>query len=389
MNMTVRNFPTVAQALQRKTASAPNAKTAENVKDPGPDSSHPASVGQDSGNLSVPEGDIPGKANSQTKEARPTTAVDPNDTAVTDTKPFTVNTDVGKDGSELSDLEPKDKATDPGPDSSHPASVPSEKYAACASAQDVLIILFGEIDALVKEAAAPAPTPTPAPGSAPTGEAQAAPRNRTEKVASVLEELIPVEQAGKQIRASYNAKVAAFTVPYVHAGIERPDRFAAFVKLAEADPAVAAEMMGGAPPMDPAAGGAPPMDPAMMGGDMGGAPGGDMGGAPAGGGEEELMAMIEQLAQEAGVPPEVLLEQLVSELQGAGGGGDAGAGSPPPADAGGPPADAGAPPAEEAAGGEKTAAAPGDAAVVTARRKIAQLLATEVGKTPKQVAQGC
>lgn len=380
-----------------KLASAPTAKLAEgSVSDPGPDSSHPASVGTDSGNLPVPSGDIPSKADSFTSDAMPTVGVQPSDSAVEDKEAKSVNTETGKDGSEISGLMPTDKVEDvSGQDSGHPAKAGEEKYASCTTISDVCNIMLKDLDALaasveesIKQAAAPVQTPASAPASVQSNEPPAN-ASQSEKVAHILREIIPEEGNTREI---YAQKVASFLEPLVLDGISRADKLATFIKLASEDPAMAAEMMGG----DPAAGGMPPeamgggMPPEAMGGGMPPEAGGGEGGSP----EEQIIMLIEQIAQQTGQPPEAILEQLLAQEAGGGEGGmpPGGEGGMPP-EAGGPApgaegAGAGAPP-EEPPAEEKAAAFPGTPKQQTVRKKIAQLLATEIGKTPAQVAKGC
>jgi len=402
MSQVNTRFPTVGSFMS-KLASAPTSKLAEgSVSDPGPDSSHPASVGADSGNLPVPSGDIPSKADSFTSDALPTTGVQPSDSAVEDKEAKSVNTETGKDGSEISGLMPTDKVEDvSGQDSGHPAKAGEEKYASCTTISDVCNIMLKDLDALaasveasIKQASAPVQTPAPVQSNEPPANA-----SQSEKVAHVLREIIPEEGNMREI---YAQKVASFLEPLVLDGISRADKLATFIKLASDDPAMAAQMMGG----DPAAGGMPPeamgggMPPEAMGGGMPGGdpsggmpPGGEGGGSP----EEQIIMLIEQIAQQTGQPPEAILEQLLAQE---GGGGEGGGGMPPGGDAGGPPPDAGGPPpgAEGAGSGappdepppeEKSAAFPGTPKQQTVRKKIAQLLATEIGKTPAQVAKSC
>jgi len=112
--------------------------------------------------------------------------------------------------------------------------------------------------------------------------------------------------------------------------------------------------------MPPAEGGAPAPDPAMAGGGAmpPGMEGGDPGAAVGGGLEQDpqiIEAALQELANELGVPPEQLVELLMSEGGDMGGGGEMSGG-----DMGGEmPMDAGAPPAEPAPS-EPSASEPSD-----------------------------
>jgi hypothetical protein len=403
------------------------------VSDPGPDSGHPASV--DDGNMSVSEGPTISDDQKKNQAARGRLAADStDDNAVEDKPAVTINTDTGKIDELSSELPVESGVPDPGPDSDHPASVPSEKYASCNTAQDVAKIIQAEIKSVVdqisqltaKQAGQPA-------GEACAGSTDPLLKNSDEvpesddegdapieqKVAAIINELVP---AGK--KAQMDAVLAGHLHEYVADGVRRGENFAQFAKLAEMDPAAAAMLMQG----DPAAAGMPPdagggMPPDMGGG--GGMPpdaGGGMppeagGGAPSLTGDPELDSAIMEVSQQMGIPPDQLLQMLTEEASQ--GGGDAGGGMPPDMGGGGgmpPEAGGGGPPAppeaedaepESDEGGSGDAEAAEEAKEASLRkqaafekkqaekaqsakaiRKIAEALLKETGKTPQELASG-
>lgn len=406
---------------------AASRKTAAGVTDPGPDSGHPASP---EGNLSVPTGETLSAADEESQASLGDLSAASAGEPAGD-RQVVMNTEVAPVGDHTTDMDIKMTVPDPGPDSEHPASPSNQKNAAVEACKtvDQLVTLMGncfkqlevKIASFEKKLAGQPAGDNSAPAKADPaiddedeGEIGIMP---AAKVAAILQELVP-DVAGPD-GVSFRTKVATMLQsnlePIVADAYDRADSLVSFMKLAEVDPAAAAAMMSADPAAmaDPAMMGGDPAamggDPAMMGGDPG-AMGGDPGEMGGGGGDpmQELQAAIEEVAQEYGMDPQQLLE-LLSQEAGEGGdpgvmGGGAPAGAPPAAGppegaapeaaSSGPPADA-ASPAEESGGSdggeddEGSKEASFDKRQGKLLRKLASKLATELGKTPAQIARDC
>lgn len=418
-----QNFPRLNDVFEfhsNKTASAaPDAgenKTAGTVPDPGPDSGHPASADPD--NIPVPEGATLSEEEKKSKEHREKLAVENQEGATQDKGAVTMETTTGKDGSEFgNELDYGSGIADPGADPNHPASTPSEKYASCETAEDVAAVMqeaITQISSKIAEMQDPDYTETSA--QEPQEVSQGGPQDGSgvvePKAAQILSELIPdgEDENGVSYAQKYAEFVGSNLEPYVAEAVRRAENFATYCKVAMQDPAQAEAMYEGEMPLPPPgaeAEGGMPMPPG---------PGPGAGPAPpaAGGGEiapEDLEQAIMEIAQELGMSPEEVIEQLMAEI-----GPPAEAGPPPAASAGPevapepPPEPAQEPPAEPSEeppasaeeektasaaakeGSEKTAGLEDDSVKKQAGqeniRKLAKALLSEVGKTPKQVAQG-
>lgn len=256
-----------------------------------------------------------------------------------DATPETVNTDVDEGGDDANPaLQPGEGVQDPGPDSDHPAS-PNNVAHKYASMNDPAEILNGLADICgqisVKLAADPSALAAPAqPGQGETepgddgktasasasadgtepagddtaGKQAASPEETPEsQLVQTLRELLPTEKLAN----AATARVTQDFSPYIQAGIERANKVASFLQAVETNPKLASDMMADPAAMgaDPGADGAPPMDPAAAGGE----------GAMGGEGDEmqELLAVVEQLSAETGLPAEEVLAQLLGEIEGA------------------------------------------------------------------------
>lgn len=426
--MSSNQYPRLRDVLQSsygKTANAP--KAAAGPTDPGPDSDHPASV--DPGNMPVSEGPTITDSEKRNVAARGNLSAEKGGEPIVDKPAVTINTETGKDGEELrGELPINDGIPDPGPED-HPASTPSEKFASITDVAECSKVLGLAVEQMIsklasieveepkkaKAATSPSkaagmpdgdPAPTDKDGSSKDPNLKnadeveesddEAPAPMENKVAQILEELIPskpVAEGKPAPRKAWDAKIATLMLPEIEEAIARGERLASVMKLAMADPAAAEAMMMADPAMMMA-------DPAMGGGAEGGAPamgGPEMGGPGMGGGDEEseFFAVIEQIAQERGVPVEEVIAELEAALQGGamgGGGGESMPAEEPAAPPAAEEAPAEEPPAEDS-GSDKTASAPAKgkptkAANDEALKKIAQALLSEVGKTPAEIAEG-
>ncbi len=281
-----------------------------------------------------------------------------------------IGTETGPAESGLAPVsELKANIKDPGPDSNHPASTDkNDKYASFTDIGEIakgmaddFNVLLGLLREPVESKQAAGPTGSPGvPGAAGNPEIISQMHPEQQKIANAL---VTLTQGDAQTVQDYSNMVRAHLAPFVEVGIRRATKLANFIAKHAEDPmAAAAELgMGG----DPAAAGADPMagaDPAAAGGD----PSGGMGGGdPA----QEAMMVLQQIADQSGLPIEQVIEELEDMIEGEGGGGEGGemggapagdAGMPPPIPAeeipmGGEGGGEAAPPPEEG----KTAAAPG------------------------------
>jgi hypothetical protein len=381
--------------------------------------------------MSVSEGDTIKDTEKRNLAARGKLSGEGADGPITDKEALTMNTETGKDGEELPEaVAVEDGVPDPGPDSEHPASVPTEKFAGMNSLEEVCAVMDQALASVIQKVASIGTEPkvagqpageqtTDNPGDSQVknsdeveesdDEPATPPHNTTggaaaEKKASIseiLEVVCPTtkEADGPSPRERANAAIAQQIQPAIVAGIEDARSYADFHKIAMADPAAAEAMMAGAPSM--------PEGDASMGMGMGGDPSMGMGGevapmsgdpaAMGGGGDEidELLAILEQIAEERGMP----LEQLIAELESDGGAGGEPAPAPSPVEeapappesssdsAGGADSGDGTPPEsgeeEKVAGMSKLAALTPEL-----RKKLAAVLVAEVDKTPAEIAQG-
>lgn len=365
-------------------------------KDPGPDSNHPASIAEP---IVPPTGETMADAASKPVELVGDMAVTGGtEGSVKEKKPETLVTQTG-----TVDTVPttpiKSNAPDLGSETGHPASSGQEKFAACASIDDVLKVMQDAIsDALNKVAAAAEAEVVSQPKKAEAPSSDVQPSlpdvSKIATLAGRLEYLTTGATPGEtgERRMAACSKVAGVFSPLVQHGVALAKDFAHYTKLASIDPAAAAQLIGAPLPPEGGAGGMPegvmPPDPAMMGGAP--ADAGSLGGDIT---PEALMAAIEQLAAQEGKTPEELLDMLEDELEGSSEGSESGEGAPPadvPSAAAEPMSGAAltggeseAAPAADPTDGEepKTAAAPEVIA------KLAKFLSSEVGLTIPEVAK--
>lgn len=393
--------------MQQITATAAAAGTVKSASDNVPTEGHPTDSFQDRATL--PKGPEIEESGAEQKDQFGAMAgaskgkVNPEED-----EPTTIGTELNHGGDQADPaLKPSAGADDPGPETDHPASPNNTptKYASMTN----LVELADELQACslritAKLAADPSlmAAPLPQKPAAKTAATPAAPaESPTNARIAALQGLL----ATQELAHNASVKVAELYTPYVTEGIRRANQVYKYLSAVSTDPKLAADMMGLPPEAagDPAAGGDPGMggDPAMMaGGDPAAAPAGDpgMGGDPAGGGDpgagggegemlDQLVQLIEQVAQEEGIDPMQLAQEVTQMLQG---GGDPGAGAAG-GDMGGMPPEAagpeGAPPeADPAAGGATPEAEPKMAAARTAKTAAAPTAVKRAGASNVRAA---
>lgn len=222
--------------------------------------------------------------------------------------------------------------------------------------------------------------------------------NKVASLEDMLEVICPSSSkvAGQPSpREQWNRYIGENIEPFVADGIERGERLATFHKLAMADPQAAEALMAGPEMMPPGAEGGMPMgDPGMMppGGEMGG--GGGEGGQMTE--EEAIIEAILEIAEERGISPEQVIAELegsagegagmppeaAMEAQGEPLEGAPSEGSPTEGDESGKAASA--PQSKQASISDSEE----DKDKKRRLLKIAHALLDETGKTPQEVAQG-